>query len=60
MTFSDPKNDLSYRTIMYEKLKISPSEPLPKSHIIEVIAGILFGAQLAISEKFHFDATMDK
>jgi hypothetical protein len=57
-TFSDPQNDLSYRTIMLETLKIS--EPLPGSHFIEVIAGILFGAQLAISEKFHFDATMDK
>jgi hypothetical protein len=57
-TFGDPQNELSYGAIVIETLKIS--EPLPKSHIIEVIAGILFGAQLAISEKFRFDATMDK
>jgi len=57
-SFTDPQNDLSYDAIMLETLKIS--EPLPKSHIVEVIAGILFGAQLAISEKFHFDATMDE
>lgn len=60
MPFSDPKNELSYKKIIYETLRINPSELLPKYHIIEIIAGILFGAQLAISEKFYFDATMDK
>jgi len=57
---SDPQNYLSYETIMYKTFAVDPSERLPKSHIVEVIAGILFGAELAISEKFHFDTTMDK
>ena len=60
MALSDRKNELSYKAIMFETLKISPSEPISRYHIIEVIAGILFGSQLAIAEKFHFDATMDK
>lgn len=58
MCFPDPQNELSYKAIVVETLKIS--QPLPKSHFVEVIAGILFGVEIAIAEKFHFDSTMDK
>ncbi|MEW6215096.1 MAG: hypothetical protein AB1478_07850 [Nitrospirota bacterium] len=59
MALPDPRCASSYKAII-EALQIDSPEALPKLHSIEVIAGILFGAELAISEKFPFDATMDK